>query len=288
MVISGVYAVSTRVMLPVGKDVKVEGSTLTFLRVVPGTATTKQAMEVRVKSAAGKVAYAYPKMYVNTKTNQLMANPAIRNSPLFDFYIAPQAYDPGQPEQFGREVRLTKGTTTNVDGTGFTFRDFNADRSAMMRGEKTVLVLTDLTITPPDGSKHDVTVKYTFHMDRGEGDSPEQDIPGIPGGRVQVLAVSPNDGAVVLRLQGVSKNPADEHRAATTESLSVDVTRKPLISLVWGGFYVMMAGALVALFKRAKEARKAVLAESSAPAKVSTDPVPPAGTPIPVHTRSRL
>ena len=133
----------------------------------------------------------------------------------------------------------------------------------MMKGDKTVLVLTDLTITPADGSKHDVTVKYTFHMDRGDGESPEQDIPGIPGGRLQVLAVSPNDGAVVLRLQGVSKNPADEHRAATTESLSVDVTRKPLISLVWGGFYVMMAGALVALFKRAREARRAPASESA-------------------------
>jgi len=288
VVVSGVYAVSTRVMLPVGKDVKVGDSTLTFLRVVPGTATTKQAMEVRVKSAAGKVAYAYPKMYVNSRTNQMMANPAIRNSPLFDFYMAPQAYDPGTPEQIGREVRLVKGTTTSIDGTGFTFRDFSADRAAMMKGDKSVLVLTDLTITPADGTKHDVTVKYTFFMDRGEGESPEQDIPGIPGGRLQVLAVSPNDGAVVVRLQGVSKNPADEHRAATTESLSVDVTRKPLISLVWGGFYVMMSGALVALFKRAKEARKAVLAESPAPSKVSSEPVPPAGSPIPVHTRSRL
>ena len=45
-----------------------------------------------------------------------------------------------------------KGTTTSVEGTGFTFRDFNADRSAMMRGEQKILVLTDLTITPPDGS----------------------------------------------------------------------------------------------------------------------------------------
>ena len=288
VVISGVYAVSRRVMLPINQEVKVGDSTLTFLRVIPGTSTTKQAMEVRVKSPEGKIAYAYPKMYVNTKTNQMMANPAIRNSPLFDFYVAPQSYDPGTPEQIGREVRLVKGTTTNIDGTGFTFRDFNADRSAMMKGEKTVLVLTDLTITPPDGTRHDVTIQYTFHIDRGEGESVEQEIPGIPGGHVQVLAVSPNDGAVVLRLLGVSKNPADEHRAATTESLSVDVTRKPLISLVWGGFYVMMAGALVALFKRVKETRKAVLSESTAAVRVPAEPVPPAGSPIPVHTRSRI
>ncbi|MDQ2977923.1 MAG: cytochrome c biogenesis protein CcsA [Acidobacteriota bacterium] len=288
--VSGVYARSTRVTLPINTPVPVQGSTLTFLRVIPGTATRKQAMEVRVEAKSGKVAYAYPKMYTNTKTNQLMANPAIRNSPLFDFYIAPQAYDPGQPEQFGREVRLTKGTTTNVDGTGFTFRDFNADRSAMLRGEKTILVLTDVTITPPDGSKHDATLRYVFHMDGGETDAPEVEIPGKPNGRMQVLAVSPNDGAVILRLRGVSRDPSAEHRAATTESLSVDVTRKPLIALVWGGFYVMMAGALIALVKRTREARRAAVERTlELPRPEPADPVgAPPRAPLPLHTRSRL
>ena len=76
---------------------------------------------------------------------------------------------------------------------------------------------------------------------------------------MKVVAVSPNDGAVVVRLRGISKNPADEFQAATVESLSLDVTRKPLISLVWGGFYVMMAGAFLAFVKRSREARKAVV-----------------------------
>ena len=291
VVISGVYARSTRVTLPVNKPVAVAGSTLTFLRVVPGTATAKQAMEVKVVSADGKTAFVYPKMYVNTKTNQMMANPAIRNSPLFDFYVAPQSYDPGQPERIGRELRLQKGTTTNVDGTGFTFRDFSADRSAMMRGEKTVLILTDFIITPPDGSRHDATIRSVFHLDGAPPDTTVADVPGIAGAKMEVLAVSPDDGAVVLRVQGVSKNPKDEFQAATTESLSVDVTRKPFIGLVWGGFYVMMAGALLALFKRAREASRATAAaaETASPRPDRPEPLPAAGPgPVPLHTRSRL
>ena len=289
IVISGVYAKSTRVTLPVNKPVRVAGSTLTFLRVLPGTATEKQAMEVRVESPEGKTFYAYPKMYVNSRTNQLMANPSIRTSPVSDFYVAPQSYDPGQPEQIGREVRLIKGTTQDIDGTGITFRDFNADRSAMMRGEQKVLVLTDLTITPPDGSKHDVTIKYVWHMDTREADAEEVDLPGVPGGKATVLAVSPNDGAVVLRLRGVSKDPAAEFQPATTESLSVDVTRKPLISLVWGGFYVLMAGALLALVKRTREARQAVLRAELPDRTAGREPVPaPTGPIVPAHGRSRL
>ncbi len=140
---------------------------------MPGSAERKQAMEVRVETASGKSYYAYPKMYENSKTGQLMANPSIKSGAITDLYIAPQQYDPGQPEVVGRDVRLAKGTTTNIEGTGFTFRDFNADRAAMMRGEKTILVLTDLTITPPDGTQHDATIKYVYHLDdrraRGRG-----------------------------------------------------------------------------------------------------------------------
>jgi cytochrome c-type biogenesis protein CcmF len=289
VVISGAYARSQRLTLKVNTPAKVGDTTLTFLRVVPATSRSKQAMEVRVDTAGGKTFYAYPKMYENSRTGQLMANPSIKSSAVTDLYIAPQQYDPGQPQVVGRDVRLTKGTTTNIDGTGFTFRDFNADRSAMMRGEKTVLVLTDLTITPPDGSQHDLTVKYVFHLDGAQAEAEELEIPGVPGGKLRILAVSPNDGAVVVRLTGVSKNPADEFQAATVESLSLEVTRKPLIALVWGGFYVMMAGGLLAFIKRSGEARRAVVEAGHAMAETRAEPpVGATGPAVPVHTRSRL
>ncbi len=287
IVVSGAYAKSQRATLPIGVPTKVGDTTLTFLRVVPGAADLKQMMEIRVETARGRTFYAYPKMYENSRTGQLMANPSIDNSPVMDLYIAPQQYDPGQPQAIGRDERLTKGTTTNIDGTGFTFRDFNADRSAMMRGENTILVLTDLTITPPDGSQHDLTVHYKFNMETQEADAEQVNIPGIPGGTLAVLAVSPNDGAVVVRLTGVSRNPQDEIQAATVESLSVDVTWKPLIALVWGGFYVMMAGGLLAFVQRGREARRAVLERSHEPAR-REPPVASTGPALPAHTRSRL
>jgi cytochrome c-type biogenesis protein CcmF len=288
IVVSGVYARSTRLTLPANQPVRVEDSKLTFVRVIPGTATSKQAMEVRVETPKGKTYYLYPKMYVNSRTNQLMANPAIKNSALFDFYIAPQSYDPGQPEQVGRDVRLTKGTTTAIDGTGFTFRDFNADRSSMMQGGKTILVLTDVTVTPADGTQHDATLRYIYHLDTEEAEAEDLDIPGVPGGKMRVVAVSPKDGAVVLRMRGVSKDRATEYQAATHESLSVDVTRKPMIAFVWGGFYVMMAGAFLAFLKRAREARHATLKAEAKAAVPAREAVAPTGPAVPVHSRSRL
>jgi cytochrome c-type biogenesis protein CcmF len=288
VVVSGAWAKTNRVTLKVNTPTRSGDATLTFLRVVPGTSERKQAMEVRVETKNGKAYYAYPKMYENSKTGQLMANPSIRSSAITDLYIAPQQYDPGQPETVGRDVRLTKGTTTNIDGTGFTFREFNADRAAMMRGEKKLLVLTDLTITPSDGSQHDATVKAVFYLDGRPTEADEVEIPGVAGGKMRVMAVSPNDGAVVLRLTGVSKNPADEFQAATVESLSVEVTRKPLIALVWGGFYVMMAGGILAFIKRSGEARRAVIAAEQQPEPRGEPAVPATGPAVPAHTRSRL
>jgi len=156
----------------------------------------------------------------------------------------------------------------------------------MMRGEKTILVLTDLTITPPDGSTHDATIKFVFHLDGGSPEAEELPIPGVPDGKMRVVQVSPNDGAVMLRLVGVSKNPADEHHAATVESLSVDVTHKPLIALVWGGFYVMMAGGVLAFVKRARDARRAVLGAEAADRVPAESPVAATGPAMPAHTRS--
>jgi cytochrome c-type biogenesis protein CcmF len=278
-VVSGVYEVTKKVNLPVGVPVKVDDTTLTFLRVVPATATRKQAMEVRVESASGKRWMAYPKMYVNTRTNQLMANPDIRSTPVADYYMTPQAYDPGQPERRGLEVRLAKGTTQEVEGVAFTFDDFQADRAAMMRGEKKILVLSDLIVVPADGARHDVQLRYEFFLDGREAIAEEKEIPGVAGSRMRVVAVSPNDGAVVLNLQGIAKDPKRETQAATQESLAIEVTDKPLISLVWAGFYVMMAGAAMALVKRAKEARRAVLSGEPEP---SREPVEAAAAATPI------
>jgi cytochrome c biogenesis factor len=282
--VSGVYARSQRLTLVRNVPTRVGDKTLTFLRVVPGTATRKQAMEVRVDSARGKTAYVYPKMYVNSRTGQLMANPAIRRSAVMDDYLSPQQYDPGQPERVGRDVQLKKGTTTNVEGTGFTFREFNADRTAMLQGGKEVLVLTELTVTPPDGSKHDATVRYLYHLDGAEPEAPELEVPGVAGAFMRVIAVSPSDGAVVLRLRGMSKDPAAEFQAATRESLSIEMTRKPLINLVWGGFYVMMAGGLLALVKRTREARRATVPA----AEPSRETAPSSGAVVPATARATL
>ena len=65
---------------------------------------------------------------------------------------------------------------------------------------------------------------------------------------------------------------------------------RPRREPVWGGFYVMMAGALIALVKRSREARRAAVEKTlPLPRPQPADSVgAPPRAPLPLHTRSRL
>jgi cytochrome c biogenesis factor len=66
-------------------------------------------------------------------------------------------------------------------------------------------------------------------------------VPLASGGVLSVAGIVPINQSVQLQL--------NEPR------LSIDVTRKPLIKLVWYGFYVVLIGGLIATFFRLREAR---------------------------------
>jgi cytochrome c biogenesis factor len=44
--------------------------------------------------------------------------------------------------------------------------------------------------------------------------------------------------------------------AANPSHLALDVTTKPLISLVWGGLYVVLAGGILAAVNRVRQVRQ--------------------------------
>jgi cytochrome c biogenesis factor len=88
IVVSGVYARSTRLTLPANQPVMVEGSKLTFVRVIPGTFTRKQAMEVS-GDGEGKTYY-IPEDVRQHQDEPAHGQPGHQEPALFDFYVAPQ------------------------------------------------------------------------------------------------------------------------------------------------------------------------------------------------------
>ena len=279
ILISGVYETKTQVSLPKGQPTQVGRHTMTFTRVIFVTEKgdvkpfeelnmaslddrrAKQAMEVDVSTPGGKVWKAYPKMYMNQRTQQMMANPDVNSTPLMDLYVSPQSYDPGQPARVeGTVLDLKKGESKSIDGIKIKFLDFSADRSAINDPKRPhVTVTANFLVTTPETAE-EKTAKFVMYFGATEGgpatEAPETPLPGK--GRLRIKRVSPNEGTCEIELMGVAAG--GDLKPATAETLSIDVTTKPLISLVWGGFYVMMAGGLLALLRRAKDSRQAALA----------------------------
>lgn len=76
-------------------------------------------------------------------------------------------------------------------------------------------------------------------------------IPGTDGVSLSIGRVSAEDGSVQLRLY----DPFLSEQPGEPASLVVDVSSKPLISLVWIGTLLMIAGVSIALFLRRRDVR---------------------------------
>jgi cytochrome c-type biogenesis protein CcmF len=185
---------------------------------------------------------------MNDRTRQVMANPDIRSTPFQDLYVSPIDFDPGQPQ-----VQLAKGESGEIGGMDIRFVGFDLNAQgnarAQMESGGIVTVGTEIEITR---NGKPITLKPIYRLNPASGavETPPMELPG--GGAIFVSGINASEGAVQFQVTGIS-NPA---------KLSIDVTRKPLIQLVWYGLYIVLLGGAVATFNRLWQVRRreAVLA----------------------------
>ena len=90
------------------------------------------------------------------------------------------------------------------------------------------------------------TAIYRFSSG-GQMEAPPIELPG--GGWLAMTGLNPGVGKVQLDVVGIDSEPE-------LARLSLDVTRKPQINLVWYGLYIVLAGGGLATWKRFRGARK--------------------------------
>src|SRR5215217_129557 len=102
--------------------------TITFQRFIPRQGREKERMEVLVARDGEKPVTVYPKLFINDRTRQVMANPDIKSSPFQDLYVSPIDFDPGQPK-----LQLAKGESGRVGDVEVRFEGFDlqAEGNAM-------------------------------------------------------------------------------------------------------------------------------------------------------------
>jgi cytochrome c-type biogenesis protein CcmF len=246
---SSAYDQSVKVTLVQGQPTQVGDLSMTFQRFLPRQGQLKERAEVAVVRPGGGTWLAYPKIFVNDRTQQLMVNPAIRSRPLSDLYLSPLEYDPGTPSGTA-QIELAQGAAGTVGDVQVRFVGFDLNREgnamAAMQSGGTVVIGATLEITR-NGTTSRLEPVYRFRQS-GQTEFPPSDLPG--GGRVAVAGINATAGAVQLAFDGLGGG------GGTPGRLSLDVTRKPLVSLVWWGIYVVLAGGILALIARVRQLRR--------------------------------
>jgi cytochrome c-type biogenesis protein CcmF len=235
------YDQSTKATLIQGQPKKVGDLTLTFKRFLPREGSLKERMEIEVVRAGDKPFFVYPKLFANDRTKQTMANPDIKSSPFQDLYVSPIDYDPGQSR-----LQLAKGETGRIGDLEVKFINFDlsvaGNALANMQSGKPLTIGAVLAVTR-NGQTTEAIPLYRLDPATGEVRTPPLGLPG--GGAVLVSGINASTGAVEIELPG----------AAGAAKLSIDVTKKPLIQLVWFGLYIVLAGGIIATVQRLRELR---------------------------------
>lgn len=236
---SSAYDQSAKVTLELGKPRQVGETTLTFQRFIPREGREKEGMEIRVQKANGQEFFVRPRMFMNDRTRQVMVNPDIRSTLLQDFYVSPIEVDPGA----GGQLQLAQGGESRLGDRlvrfeGFELQAEGGNAMAAMQAGQPITIVTKVTVTR-GGKTETVQPVYRFNPATGEVDNPMVAL--ASGGTLSVGGIVPINRMVQLQL--------NEPR------LSIDVTRKPLIKLVWYGFYIVLIGGLIATVFRLREAR---------------------------------
>src|SRR6185503_199979 len=245
---SSAYDESAKVTLEQGVPQKVEGMTLTFNRFLPRQGNEKERMEVAVVRADGSRYLSYPRLFLNDRTQQVMAHPHITHLLLQDLYISPIEFDPGE-RGAARRLHLRKGEEATVGGARIRFVgfDLNAEGNALQAMQEGGVVAVGATLeVVRNGRSERVEPLYRFTT-AGEVDARPTAMPG--GGEVVLAGIDAGNGAVQLEVRGF-----EPQAPGLRAKLAVDVTRKPLIKLVWYGLYVVLAGGILATVHRLRDA----------------------------------
>jgi cytochrome c-type biogenesis protein CcmF len=188
-----------KVRLTQDEPAEVLGYTLTFRGVEKPTPMARDAMVVEVSDPRGRNFVLKPRMWVNQKSNQLVANPDIKVFLTRDLYLAPVEYDPGKDAPVSASLMLTKDQPTSFRDWQLTFRRFDMSKQNAVPGALTVGMVIELARPGAEPVELEPSLIST-----NEGvQAIAVDIPGVPGGKLRVTGMSVDSGVVRAELVGL-------------------------------------------------------------------------------------
>ena len=196
---TGWFDRTQKVRLKQDQPAEILGYTMTFRGVDKPTPASREQMVVEVSDPGGSSFVLRPRMWVNQKSNQLVANPDIKAFLTGDLYLAPVEYDPGQDAPVSGRLMLTKGEPQQFRDWTLTFQRFDLERQGAVPGAFTVGVVVQLE--RPDGET--ITLEPSVVSSADGAQAFPVDIPWVPGARLRATGMSVDQGKVRVELLGL-------------------------------------------------------------------------------------
>jgi len=198
---TGWYDRSEKVRLIVDQPTQVLGFSMTFKGIERPTPTARDAMVVEVGGQDGGSFELRPRMWVNPKTDQLVANPDIRSFASRDLYVAPVEYSPGEKASPAARFGLVKGQRTEFADMAFVFSSFDLTRQGEVPDAMTVGVVLEVTLP----GRAPVTVEPALAVSSDGARRPlPAAIPGLSGASILTTGFNVDAGVVWVELVGLA------------------------------------------------------------------------------------
>lgn len=237
-----------KVDLVKGEKVSVLGHNLTFVGYEPFAGGTKYRFNVKVEKG-GSEQMISPVMFISDFNNSLMREPDILVGLTKDYYIEPVSFEDGtQSPESGTSVVMKKGSSYNFNGTEIFFNQFNLpkDMSAMTAGGS-FRIGVSLT-AKKDGKEYQLE---PYMENAGQG--PVYNAVEESKLNLKVNIKSMNASNAEAELVFSSLDQSSQAQVIPKETLSIEASIKPFISLIWLGVIVLVTGFLTAAYRRTKE-----------------------------------
>lgn len=242
IVTSSMYSRSEKIILPVGENQSTGlGYNVQFVNF-EDRPDGKDRVKLLVKTSDGSY-QADPQFYFSEYTNSYMISPHVKIGLKKDIYISPISLQPAEDSQHQR-IELIKNQTQTIHDLAITFNKF-------LVGDHTsqafMTVKADLTVTVSrDDKQKNYNLQPALWMENGQLQGDEVSVPET-NYQLHIESLDANEGKIVLAIHG-----GKEAENVSKDVLAVEVSEKPLISILWFGCIILIVGLSVSLIDRIK------------------------------------
>lgn len=182
-----------------------------------------------------------PQLYYSPKLDGIMKRPHIERSLLHDLYFSPEQIQFPEDES---GLLLRRDQTESVGDYQLTFRDFETGGHDQPESGFQVLAVIDVEYA-------DTIVTLKPGQTIGVNDQGQQSVqkfpammPGEDSLTMTLESILANQGAVEIDIPGLTTSDQPPER------LLMDISRHPLINLVWFGTTLIILGGLIVAYRR--------------------------------------